>query len=68
MTDIIAPDANLTAQQLRELARVRGLALSDELTEKLLPLVTDLLALARGLAQSEIWKSQSSDPLNSQKR
>ena len=68
MTDIIAPDANLTAQQLRELARMRGLALPDELTEKLLPLVTDLFALARGLAQSEIWKSQSDDPLNSQKR
>ena len=68
MTDIIAPDVNLTAQQLRELARVRGLALSDELSEKLLPLVTDLLALALGLAQSEIWKSQSDDPLNLQKR
>jgi hypothetical protein len=48
-------ELTLTQQRLRELAELRGLELSQDLCEKLLPLVRDLLGSARSLQQSDIW-------------
>ena len=56
-------EPSLSVEKLREFAHLRGLQLSEDLCQKLLPLVNDLLVLARTLAYSEIWRSQSGDPL-----
>jgi hypothetical protein len=56
----------MTPELLRELAELKGLDLSEELLQKLQPLVTDLLVMADCLKQSEIWKAESGDPLLSE--
>ena len=54
----------LTPRLLRALAELKGLDLDEELSRALLPLVTDLLAMADSLKESDIWKSAPDDPLD----
>jgi hypothetical protein len=56
-------ESAFTPQILRALAELKGLDLSEELLEKLAPLVRDLLVMANSLTKSDIWQSESDNPL-----